>query len=69
MGEGQNGGSTRTKTAVVIESDSYSHRETPLFVCLFIDPTHSTAQQYKRTVLNWSEYEKLEDSTDIRLTI
>ena len=29
-----------------------------LFV-LFIDPTHSTMQQYnKRTVVNWSEYEK-----------
>ena len=27
--------------------------------CLFIDPTHSTMQQYKkRTVVNWSEYEK-----------
>ena len=30
-----------------------------LFVCLFVDPTHSTMQQYnKRTVVNWSEYEK-----------
>ena len=27
-------------------------------VCLFIDPTHSTMQQYKRTVVNWNEYEK-----------
>jgi len=30
-----------------------------LVVCFFIDPTHTTTQQYnERTVVNWSEYEK-----------
>jgi len=38
-------------------------------IFVFIDLTHSTMQQHnKKTVVNCSEY-KLEDSTDIRLTI
>jgi len=35
----------------------YAASQDCLFVCVFIDPTQSTMQQYnKRTVVNWSEY-------------